>query len=338
LLGAAVLLFAAGCGKSGGDGDAAPRTVVVYTALDRQFSEPILKDFTKQTGIEVEAVYDTEANKTIGLVNRIRTEANRPRCDVFWNNEIINTMRLKSEGLLQPCEPENAKGYPANFRDADGYWFGFAGRARVLIVNTDLVPAEQTPDSILALADPQWRGKFGIAKPLFGTTASHVACLYAKLGAAEAESLLSAIRANEPAILGGNKPCAEMVGVGKLAFALTDTDDAVTEVDAGRPVKIVFPDCGDGQMGTLLLPNTLAVVKGAPHAAEAQALINYLLSPEVEGRLAEGHSAQIPVNPNTKGKSRVVQGAEICPMQVDFSEAAKKFAEAAKFVEAHFLD
>ena len=91
--------------------------IVVYAALDREFSEPILKAFEQQTGIEVRAVYDTEAAKTVGLVNRIRAEKNRPRCDVFWNNEIVNTIRLKQEGLLQPCRPPQAVNYPAEFKD-----------------------------------------------------------------------------------------------------------------------------------------------------------------------------------------------------------------------------
>src|SRR5512140_3378450 len=82
--------------------------VVVYTALDREFSEPILEKFKGLTGIQTVVVYDTEAAKTIGLVNRIRGEAKRPRCDVFWNNELLNTLRLKSEGLLARCGPPQA--------------------------------------------------------------------------------------------------------------------------------------------------------------------------------------------------------------------------------------
>jgi hypothetical protein len=46
--------------------------VVVYTALDRQFSEPILSEFTAKTGIEARAVYDTESTKTVGLAIRSR--------------------------------------------------------------------------------------------------------------------------------------------------------------------------------------------------------------------------------------------------------------------------
>ncbi len=311
--------------------------VVVYTALDRQFSEPILDDFTSRTGIRVRAVYDTESTKTVGLVNRIAAEANRPRCDVFWNNEIVNTLRLKDQGLLQPCRPGNAAGYPPQYRDPDGYWYGFAARARVIIVNTELVGEPDRPTSITDLADPRWKGRAGIAKPLFGTTASHVACLFALLGEQPAADLLDSLKRNGVQVVSGNKACAEMVGAGRLALALTDTDDAVAEIDAGRPVKIVFPDGAGNQMGTLLLPNTLALVAGCPHPEAGVQLIDYLLSPEVEGRLAGGPSAQIPLNPATTVRPRIDSLDGIRLMAPDLSGAAEAFKVATRYVERDFL-
>jgi iron(III) transport system substrate-binding protein len=311
--------------------------VVVYTALDRQFSEPILADFTARTGIQAEAVYDTESTKTVGLVNRIRAEANRPRCDVFWNNELLNTLRLKQEGLLQSCTPAHAQDYPMQDRDPDGYWFGFAARARVILVNTDLVKPDEVPSSIVELGNPKWKGRAGIAKPLFGTTASHMAYLFAVLGPQEASALLDSFKVNNIQVAAGNKACAEMVAAGRLALGLTDTDDAVAELDAGKPVRIIFPDAAEGQMGTLLLPNTLALVRDCPHPEAGTRLIDYLLSPEVEGRLAAGPAAQIPLNSRATAKSRVGSVADLHPMKVDFARAAEMFGPATEYVEQHFL-
>lgn len=334
----AIIAFAPGCSRQ--DQPAATRpsgAVVVYTALDRQFSEPILADFTQRTGIPVDAVYDTESTKTVGLVNRIREESARPRCDVFWNNEILHTLRLKSAGLLQPSQPANAADYPPQYKDPEGYWFGFAARARVLIVNTTRVAPDQMPPSVLSLADPRWRGQSGIAKPLFGTTASHVACLFAAQGPTPARALLASYQANEVQVLAGNKACAEMVGAGRLAFALTDTDDAIVEREAGRPVAIVFPDTGPREMGTLLLPNTLALIKNCPHPAEGAQLIDYLLSAEVEARLVQGPSAQIPLNKKAPAQSRALGAESLKPMRVDFVKAAAAFDEAVKYAEQILL-
>ena len=329
---AALLAVPAGCERQ-----PPPAEVVVYTALDRQFSEPILRRFTEETGIIVRAAYDTESTKTVGLVERIRAEAARPRCDVFWNNEIMHTLRLKAEGLLAPVQPAEAAHYPAAFRDPAGYWFGFAGRARVLLVNTDQVPTDQMPRSIRDLADPGWRGRTGIAKPLFGTTATHVACLFAALGESEAIALLDAFRQNGVRVVAGNKTCAEMVGRGELAFGLTDTDDAIAEIDAGRPVRMVFPDQEDNGLGTLLLPNTVALVKGAPHPEAGRRLIDYLLSPAVEGQLAAGPSAQIALHPAIARPSRAAALTAWRWMEVDFARAAELFPKAAEYVKERFL-
>src|SRR5205814_10580151 len=112
--------------------------VVVYRALDREFSEPVLKEFEKATGMRVLAKYDDESTKTVGLTNMLIQEAGRPRCDVFWNNEILNTLRLVERGLLAAYDSPAGAAYAAMYRSPDGYWYGFAARARVLIVNTKL--------------------------------------------------------------------------------------------------------------------------------------------------------------------------------------------------------
>ena len=322
------------CGKEDETGD---REVVVYTALDRSFSEPILDEFTRRTGIKVKAAYDTESTKSVGLANRIRQERDRPRCDVHWNNEILNTLRLKEDGLLEPCSPSEAENYPAAWKDPEGYWYGFAARARVIIVNTDLVMDKSFPTSIHDLSNPAWKSKTGIAKPLFGTTASHVACLFAALGQEKATGYLDSIKNNDVQIKNGNKGCATSVAGGHLAFAMTDTDDAIIELEAGRPVRIVYPDIGEDEMGTLFLPNTVAIVKGAPHREEAAELVDYLLSAEVEKRLAAGPSAQIPLNKQAEPNPRVKGPSQVKAMEVDFSAAGEAFDRARAVVEKRFL-
>ena len=74
--------------------------VVVYTALDEQFSRPIFEQFTAETGIRVLAKYDTESTKSVGLTQALLAERARPRCDVFWNNEIVNTLRLATQQFV----------------------------------------------------------------------------------------------------------------------------------------------------------------------------------------------------------------------------------------------
>ena len=156
----------------------------------------------------------------------------------------------------------------------------------MLVVNTKLVPKDERPRSIEDLADPKWRGKVGMAKPLFGATATHAAALFAFWGAEKAEDYYRRLKQNQIVIESGNKQVAVDVAAGRLAFGVTDTDDALEEFEHGQPVEIVYPDQQPGGIGTFFFPNTLAVIKGGPHPDAARRLIDFLLSPDVEGELA----------------------------------------------------
>ena len=330
------LLFLAailpGCGRQPAGDD----RVTVYSALDREFSEPLLRDFERRTGIRVLPKFDVESTKTVGLANLIIEEAASPRCDLFWNNEVLNTLRLKEKGLLARYRPGAAAAIPPAFKSKDGTWYGFAARARVLLVNTRLVAGADRPSRLEDLTDPRWKGRIGLAKPLFGTTATHAACLFAVWGEAKARGFFAALKANGVQILAGNKDVARAVGAGQIAVGLTDTDDAVGELAAGSPVAIVYPDRRADQLGTLFLPNTLAVIKGAPHPRAAEALADDLLGPEVEAALARGPSAQIPLNPRVLAAPRVETPRTVHAMDVDFEAAAKLWDRVAAFLASEF--
>jgi iron(III) transport system substrate-binding protein len=229
----ALLCLVGGCWSASGP------EVIVYTALDSEFSRPIFADFTAETGIAVRAKFDTESTKTVGLANAILAESNCPRCDVFWNNEILNTLRLQKAGLLEVYRSPLGEQYPAAFRSPKGTWHGFAARARVLIVNTDLVAQADWPRSIRDLADTKWRGRCAIAKPLFGTTATHAACLFAywhdePTGDQKAKEFFRSLKNNEVKILSGNKQVALSVAGGRISFGLPAPDEGRAESPA-RP-------------------------------------------------------------------------------------------------------
>lgn len=328
LLAIATLPFA-GCGESG------PKQVVVYTALDEEFSKPIFDAFTRRTGIEVLSKFDTESTKTVGLANAILAEKERPRCDLFWNNEILHTLRLKKSGVLRNQPMSTSQDYDKKYRSADHDWYGFAARARVLIVNTNRVKEARRPKSIRDLTDPQWYEQCAIAKPLFGTMATHAACLFEALGEEEAKQLFEGIKRNAQ-VLSGNKQVAQDVASGKLMFGLTDTDDAMIELEAGRPVTIIYPDQIEDGLGTLFIPNTIAMIKDSPNQTTAHALAEFLLSPMVEGRLVDGPSAQIPLNRRGSATARVKTPDEITPMEVDFNAAAENWDSVAKYLAETF--
>lgn len=314
--------------------------MVVYSALDREFAIPILDAFERSTDgqTRVVAKYDVESTKTIGLVSRIIAESDQPICDLFWNNEIMHTVRLQKLGLLEPRSWQVERGYPADMMASDGSWCGFAARARILIVNTELIqdPSEY-PQSVSELADPKWANQCAMARPLFGTTATHFAVLRESLGREAALEQLTAIRDNA-VILSGNKQVALAVSSGQLKWGLTDTDDAIIERDHMLPVAIVFPDQAPDEPGTLRIPNTIAVLKHAPHPVAASMLADYLVRPETEDRLAMGDSSQLPISPNSKFPPRVLPDQPVRWMRVDFEAAAEGWDEWAAELQEIFRD
>ena len=295
---------------------AASSEVVIYTAHDRQFSEPILQQFTEQTGIEVKAVYDTEAVKTVGLVNRLIAEKQRPQCDVFWNNEIVRTIQLKREGVTQPYVSPAASDVPDELKDPDDHWTGFGTRARVIAVNTELLPnREDWPDSVMDLVDPEWEGNAAFAKPLFGTTSSHAAIMWAQWGEERAMEFWN--QAMDNAVMhAGNAQARDAAAAGEVAWCLTDTDDANGAIEDGYPVEIIYPDAAEDQMGVVLIPNTVSLIANGPNQENGQKLIDFLLSHEVEAQLAQSRAAQIPVRPGIEPPDALesLEGVKIMPI------------------------
>ena len=119
--------------------------LVVYCAHDAVFAESVLREFQKQTGIEVVAKYDTEATKSLGLVEQIIRDGARPQCDVFWNNELLGTQALADRGLLEPYKGAGWQRMPERWRGDAGEWTGFGGRVRMVIWNTNAKFANPRP-------------------------------------------------------------------------------------------------------------------------------------------------------------------------------------------------
>ena len=83
-------------------------TVVAYVSHDQVFSEPILKDFERDTGIKVLAVYDTEETKSAGVMNRLIAEKGNAQADVYWANEPIRAEVLRQQGVSAPYRSSSA--------------------------------------------------------------------------------------------------------------------------------------------------------------------------------------------------------------------------------------
>lgn len=293
----------AGCGKK--------EEVVVYTAVEQVYCEELFRQFEEETGITVKAVYDTEANKTTGLVNRIIAEEKQPVCDVFWNNEFIQTIELQEKGLLDSYVPENAADIPEAYKDAEGFWTAFGGRARVILVNTELVAEKDYPDSVYDFAEGTLPGEeLALAYPMFGTTRTQAAAMYALLGEEGGREFFQKIADRGVQIVDGNSVTKDMTASGQVSAGYTDTDDAKDAIGDGAPVTMVFPDQEEGGIGTLITPSTAALIQNAPNSENGKRLIDFLVSKETEQFLIDNGFFDLSVREGGSGEFRV-KGMEL---------------------------
>jgi iron(III) transport system substrate-binding protein len=267
-------------------------SLVVYCAHDSIYADQIFHEFERQTGISVAVRYDTEATKSLGLVELLLQEKAHPRCDVFWNNELLGTLQLADEGLLLPYRGSGFDRIPASFKDADGRWAGFAARLRLWIVNTNhLAPTE----AAVAQASGADLDRMVIAKPLYGTTRTQYTVLWKLWGRDKVLAWEQDRRARHLREVDGNSAVKDLVSAGVCDLGWTDTDDFYEARDEGKPVGMLPVRLDSGQ--TICIPNTAAIIRGTQHLTDAQRLVDFLLSEQCEMALAAAKSRQIPLGP-----------------------------------------
>jgi iron(III) transport system substrate-binding protein len=300
----------------------AQRTVTIYVSTDRVFSEPVLREYEKRSGIRVNTAYDTEETKSTGLANRLIAERARPQADAFWSNEPVRTLVLKSRGVLAPYRSPSAEGIPPALVDPEGYWTGFSARIRVIAYNTKLVKPEEAPRSIFDLADPKWQGQVAMADPRFGSTSFHVAALYAMAGDEKMDDFFRRLRANGVRVVDGNSVVRDLVARGEVKVGLTDTDDVNVAIEDRQPIAMVLPDAVG--LGVPVMPNMVSLIANGPHPDEGRRLIDYLLSPDVERQLAESEAVQIPLHAGVPGPKNIPAIETFKPMTLDYNKAATR--------------
>lgn len=270
-----------------------PDALVVYCAHDSIYSEEILRKFERETGIPVSIRFDTEATKSLGLVNLLIAEKENPRCDVFWNNQVLGTMDLMQEDVLTPYKGAGYERIPPAFKDPEGLWTGFGARLRVYIVNTDNMDATESAIEERLLTDDLSR--MAVAKPLYGTTLTHYALLWHLWGGDKLKAWHRETRMRGLQEATGNAMVKNLVAAGTCDFGWTDTDDFFVAQDEGLPVEMLPIRVEGG--ATISIPNSVAIIKGTKRLEQAQRLVDFLLSAETELALSKSAARQIPLGP-----------------------------------------
>jgi iron(III) transport system substrate-binding protein len=250
---------------------AAEAVVIVYTSQDEVYAEPVFKEFQKQSGVKVEAVFDSEAVKTVGLANRLLAEQSSPQCDVFWSNEEFRTRLLAARGVFRESEPWTRLGY----------------RSRRLVINTNFVKLADAPRTFSDVTNKVWSRKVALAYPLFGTTATHFLALRQLWGDAAWQAWCRALVDNKPLVVDGNSVVVQQVGRGEAWIGLADSDDIADAQREGSPV-LALPATGE----TLFVCNSAGVIRHGPHPRAAQLFFDFLRKPEAAKRLVEARALE----------------------------------------------
>ncbi|MFV1959430.1 MAG: extracellular solute-binding protein [Planctomycetota bacterium] len=310
--------------------------LVLYCGVDQDQSRLVVTLFQKETGLTVRFEGENEAFRSIGLPRKLKEEQGDPRADVFWANEIMNMDDLGRRGLLAPLPEGVAEKFPPAWRDPAGHYAAFGARGRILLVNTELLPdPEDYPRSIEDLLDERYAEmglKTCMARPLTGTTYTHAVALLTR-DEDDAKAFLEACaKAGEEGRMkitpsNGSAMRETRDPKNRIAFCLTDTDDAWKAIRDGYPVAVVYPDQGEEEMGTVLIPNTVALVKGGPHPKNGVRFLEWLIRPETEALLARGPSAQIPLRPELERAQLPAHvkrpGVEFRAAQIDWAQVGE---------------
>jgi len=269
LLGLLLLLLVARS-RQGTSARGGTNAIVLYCAQDQVFSEAVLDDFTRTTGLKVRTIHDSEAVKTVGLANRLIAEMPNPRADIFWGNEELRTRQLAARGVFGTN----------HIGAADAGWLAFGSRTRRLVIDPRKLPSSDRPSSLVELTNARWKGKLSLAMPLFGTASTHFHVLRTKWGEVVWRDWCRALMANRPFLEPGNSHVVRRVARGEALVGLTDSDDIAVARLGGAQVEALTLE-----NDLLSIPNTIALVRPAAPGSPARRLVEFLISDPVRDRL-----------------------------------------------------
>ncbi len=306
---AALALLIAGCGGGQGAGGDETDTaagkkdageVVLYLGGGEYMIKPLTDAFTRETGIRVKV----RTGSATELANQIGEEKNNPQADLIWANDAGTLEVLRMFDLLVPNDSPTLEKVPADLRAEDGSWVAITLRARVIMYNTELVKDKsELPDSVFDLTDPRWKGKIAMGRSSSEYTIGNITALRMLVGDERTEQFLRDLMKNEPTYLRSDSMVRKAVGRGEFALGWVNHYYYFWEKAEGSPVDVIWPDQGEGEIGSPVNIRGIGIVKGGPNPENAKKFVEYLLRPEVQQEIAARNweIASIPGVPSPEG-------------------------------------
>ncbi len=313
---------------AGGSGEG-PGELVVYSARNEQFVDPLLHRFAEETGITVRALHAGGS-----AVNRIVEESRNVQADIFISNDVGALEYLRMGGHLQGFEPEGIESIDPRYRAADHSWFALSARTRVLMYNKDLITDEAMPQTIWELANPTWAGQFAITRGGNGSMIAHISALRYEWGDSKTAQWIAGVMENAGAIMQGHGDIRRAVGGGEFAFGLVNNYYYHQQLlePTHNNVGVLYPDQGEDEMGAVVNAAGVAFVAGAPNAENARRFLTWILRPENQREFSYA-SMEVPINPSIEavGEAAAISNYKVHSMPLD--RLGEVFEDTREFIE-----
>jgi iron(III) transport system substrate-binding protein len=251
--------------------------------------------FSEQTGIAVKATYRDDAPD--GFLDRVAAEASAGKADLFWSATALSAVRLTRAQLAVPFRPTAARPIPAQYRDRQFRWIGFAVDPRVIIFNHDRVSRDEAPQSLDDLAEGRWAGRAAVARAADGPAAFEAAALFSRRGDESGRRFYDDIAAAGNRIVRNDEEVRRLVVAGEVLWGIVSLDLAICAKRQADPVSIFFPDRAGP--GAVIVPHAVMLLRGAPNPAQARGLFAYLFGTETAWQVGQNDCALMSLLPVT---------------------------------------
>lgn len=301
--------------------DAKP--VTLYVAADAGVVGQLVAAFEAESGLRVRVVSQPASQGASGLVERLRSEKERPQADVFWNSEPFQMQAAANAGLLAPLQDDSVRDWPASSIGEGRLWHGFAQSVRVIVFNTDRVRPEDAPGSMDGLLAERFRGSIVAPTASPGATRAHLAAMSIWWGQDRLREHLRGLRSAGVRRVGSSGEAVAAVGAGEASVGVANSDDAWAAKSRGLPIGMLYvrhdvPGTTGAtggaaekqRIGPMVIPQTVALVAGGPNPSGGRRLAVFLLSERAERMLAQSERRYVPVRP-----SLAAEFADLCPAE-----------------------
>lgn len=301
--------------------------LVVYSGRGERFTKPVLRAFTKKTGIPTLPLVGNAG----ALLVRLTEEGKRTRADVFISNSAGILELAREAGVLTPFNPKVK--LPSHYLGAENTWFAASVRARAIVYNKNLIKGAEIK-SLLDLAQPRWKGKLGITVSTNGSFVGGVAAMISQYGEKAVGDFLKGIALNA----GNNTfpkhtPIVSAVARGEIALGLINHYYYYRHLKKfpGAPIGILFPD--QDKKGTPSTVSGLALVKHGKNRSAAKKFIDFVLSPEGQKVYAEVNY-EFPVNAQVFPHKALPKRGEVKLLPSGLSQMTKQLDTAVALIKA----